>query len=466
MRKGGPHLVIAMSVIFVITSSWLVSASTQSIPEQLGLTAAIRWALQHNRDLAIAYNETEIALAKTAYTAVTCPTINFSATILDFAGDIDDIKLRDSTIQVQLQTRVDITENGRIDLTVPLTLRGDLKTASINTDIRNMLKPSISFTQKMLTPVKAERPASPSTPVSSLIAAQQKLVLDVAHAYYTLVKLLDHVELKSREYEIAREKLEMVKELEKPEVEIVRADTQVDTAYQSLLEAQETLRRAQLDFADLLAVPDAVISLEIEDNALTVEHERSDWTQLGVVESTAVQDAIYRLALAQANLADFLRDHKWDMTLASSYQPRTGANAIGYEFRASISVKRSLFPEDEPYRLAELELAVEKGELNVERAILRAERDVDTAYRKIETAKNRIRNLEERLVDASDGLEREKRRFQAGLSTALSTKELALMVRSIEVDLQHAEYDHVLAMWELYALTGMLSTKVGIGVGL
>ncbi len=424
----GTTAIIAMLILTQPTSLWAQAAELD-----LDLTGAIGMALESNRDWILTQEEMGVLEQRREYDAKTIPVISVSGTALDYAaGDLRSPSL-------QLQGRLDVTDNSRLELTIPVRMVDD----SIQ------IRPGISYTQDLFVPRQVERPVQPSSETEQILfSARQRLILDVGTAYYQVLRSVHELTLKKQDLHLAELQAQRVRELERPDVEALRADGEVDDARTALLRAEDALKDAALQFNDLLHadIPPEALDAVVAFQPLT--GDLAWWHGQGVHQHSQVLEAQYRLGLAEANAADFAADHGYAVALTSSYQERTTAGQTDYELRAAVTVRKTLYPVD-PVRSDELNLAVAKADLALEQAIMRAQREIETAYRQVKTIEDRIATLGERLDDARTSWSQEVLRYQAGLSTQLHVLELEYLVDTLSFDLLHAHYDHALAVAKL-----------------
>lgn len=412
----------------------LVSGSVFAKPLELDLQQAVRTALENNPSWLLTQDEVAVADRRQAYDAETRPTLSFSGTLLDYSSRDDRYPT------VQLTGRLDLTDNSRLELTAPLRLSDD--------GVR--MRPGISYTQDLFVPVPAERPVQPSSePEQVLFTQRQRLVLDVGIAYYEVLRSLHEQTVLERELDLAKLQAQKTRELERPEAEILRADNHVDEAQVSLQRAEDALDDAQRELRTILGTDSASFLLEEAVDFAPFAVDLAAWQAEAAARHPQVLEAEYRLAVAEANLADYDSDHGFDVSLSAIYQERTASSDTNYELRASVTVRRSLYPED-PVRRSELELAAAKAELALEQAVAGARREVEVAYRQVTNIEDRVRTLEQRVTDAHESLVQEERRFEAGLSTSFDVFELQLLVDTLGYDWLHAKYDHAVAVARLY----------------
>ncbi len=419
----------------------LLACATAGVAEagSLDLGAAVQLALANNRDWQLTQTEVSLAEQRREYDDKNLPIVSGSGVALDYAaGD-----WRSPT--VQFQGRMDLSDHSRLELTVPLRV----------VDGSVQVRPGISYTHDLFVPKQVERPVQPSSTAESILfSEQQQLILDVGRAYFQVLKAGHAHVIKEQELHLAELQAQRVRELERPDVEALRADQAVDDARAALQEAVEAEQTAQRQLLSLLDVDTWNQDPEQSVVFAAMERELSYWQDVGIPAHPQVLEGQYRLALAEANLADFAADHGYDVALSSSYQERTTAGQTDYELRAAITVRRTFYPVD-PLRSSELELAVAKAQLGLENAWVRAERDIETAYRQVRVIEARIETLDQRLTDARHSLLQEELRYQAGLSTQLEVLQLQYLVNELAYDLLHAQYDHKMAVAQLHVASSL-----------
>ncbi|NLY10088.1 MAG: TolC family protein [Firmicutes bacterium] len=427
------------SLILILVGLVFASTITSADVLVLDLNQAIDLALANNRQLALTRREVEYHNKKDEY-AKNRASLSVSGTAVEYGN-----KGFGSSLYVRGSYQ--INQASEISLTVPINYvyRDEL---SINPAI------TLNYQQKLFVP-KVKRPEPISTDV--LKNAESSLALDVAKAYYAIIKAQNLVKIAQNEYDIAKIKLDKAKRLERAELEIVKANSELGLAYQRVEDAKENLRQMRESFTCLLNLPDDMaFELQKDYHYEPINKELGFWQSVAVEVDIGLKNAVFHLKDVSADLEEYLKDHGWDITLTGKISIHQYENPLDFSknsLQAGLSFSRDLYPA-EPYKAEELELKVANAELALEKEIQRVKREIETRYRSILAIERQISSLTERLKDAYQGLEREQRRVEAGISTELEYEELSLAVLELETELHHLYLDHQIAIWELLFLCG------------
>jgi hypothetical protein len=446
----------------------LLAGSVSAAGVLLSLDEAVRLALRDNPDMRITRLEYDLAERKKAYEEKQRLGLDLSATIAEFRLDADKegaLHLPDWNSlrhpRGQLQLRWDITS--QLKLESGLTVATNLHNPSVT--VTPTLK--ISYATDLFQPKVPDLvPVYVLEEQNAVAQAETRLAYDVTSAFLTVLKRRQEAELVTAEREIAELKLLRARVQEKSEADILRAESDLADADESLTQALEAVYSAEINLAALLdvaSVADAELVFDIPYEP--IGDTLAQWLALGLANSSAVADAAVKLRDAEKRLLEIQADHGWKVSFSASYEAQKWpegnrpANRSEQEIRASVSVRNTLLPADK-FAVEEAELAVTKAQVALSSAVARAEREVDAVYRRLETIEERIVTLNDRLAEAYEALEREARRVQVGLATELDLKEVRLAGRVIEMDIVHAHYDHFLGRLELMNMCGMDYSEV------
>lgn len=444
-NKSSCLTIVALMLCCLLVSS---SPSVGEEKERLSLFDVIDLSFQNNPSYQIAVAEYELKRAREAYEEIKRPEITFTSRPI---GYWQEELQRPSG---EIHARYDLRDNLRVEVDFSFALEED----GLGFDS----KIGASYSSQLFAPtISIETEHRPIPIEQALERRKNQLLFDATRIYYQLLKEINQIEIQEKTLEISIHQLKRAKAQGQSEAEILYAESEVDKAREALNKAMYSALKAREDLASFIGIPTSAMEVApYYPPYKPILKPLEEWIGGAIDSSSLVHEQRRRLFDAEVSLAEALKDHGWDITLNLSHEYRpnlTGQREPSlneHDTRASLLLRRSLYPPPSSLHIQELTIAIMRAEVALEAEKNRAQRNMEDLFRRAMALEERIQHLEERIQEGEEGLQREMARVEAGLSTPLQRRELELVLAELFMDLEHAFWDHHLARWEMMVMSG------------
>ncbi len=464
--EGGIHLMTIRIVriffyFLIIISPLIIFAEETSLV--LSLDEAIRLALEQNSNLQSARDR-----------------ITNANIVLEAAKSEFTIKIRPE-ISGLFQEAGDLSQNYALRMSKKFHIGGELSWQTktwIDDSLENQYQTDLTIAYKqpllrgrgkLLTTeelISAER--STRSQYRSLILAQQQLMVNVATAYYGILRDQMLVEVNERALERANTLLQAAEAKLKiglaSKMDVFRAELQMLTAENGLVDAKESLENTKRRFNLLLGVDlgtEFVLSTTLEYNPITVDQDqliqRSLENRLEVQDAyESLSDAERRVKIAKQNLYPPL-DVSVQYTLSgegNAFEESLNLDDSYWGIGISSSFNLDFARDRATYQQAQLAYtgairSLQSVEQNVMLEVLQT-------ITNVKQAQARVYLQEQSVLQAEKQLELAELRYKKGLSDNIDIIDAEESLINAKTNYYSAIVQHLIAKMKLKQVTGTL----------
>lgn len=420
--------ILGLCTLFLIFTFYPVQVNAQQLTE-LTLTEAIELAFAENLEYQLALwelslNEREMDLNQR-------PTPEVSVNTRPIAKHLD------GTLQ---------SPSGEITLNMPisdhsnLTSKISMSLSSDNVDV----EPSgaISYDYSFFNPVETRE----ESVLDQRVVVDNSLILEVTDALISLAKSREGLDLAEFQFAYLEQSLTAAEVRNDTSQTLIlkqkvrTAEQQLDDLAMKIKEQNQALNRilgqSDIDFLPIILISDDQVVLESDK-----------LVQQALTNSNELINAINIQTKAQQQLAATQRSHGWDITadarLEWDFDLKNNPT-----WSMNLSASRDLFPPSLQQEKDELALA--KAEMEIENTEHKIISQTNQYLETIELLQDRYISINENIIEELQALEETKILYEAGLVTELELTKHQEDIASLNLDLQHNQYDYLSTLLRLF----------------
>lgn len=302
------------------------------------------------------------------------------------------------------------------------------------------------------------------TALGDLAATEAQTALQTRESYYNALLGLSLISSQEQNLAAAGQQLRVAQD--KFEVgtaaqfDVLRAQTTVSEAEQSLEEARNQARSAELNLNRLIAAPIAQDQQLVQPvTAPFPEEDVEALVDTALRQRGEVLAARARFAAAEAGIDIARSERRPQIGVAAGYQVvsnESPAQTTGLTFAATATL-----PIYEGGRIRanirQSTSARDESRANLEETLLTVEQDVRQQHLNLQTARQTIQTAESRLAQAQEAYQIATVRYEAGVGTAVEVADALATLAAARTNLDQARFNYNIAYARLQRALGVVT---------
>lgn len=300
--------------------------------------------------------------------------------------------------------------------------------------------------------------------VGSLAATEAQTALQTRETYYNALLAQSLIASQERNLAAARQHLGVAED--KFEVgtaahfDVLRAQTTVSEAEQSVEEARNQARSAILNLNRLIASPIAQDQQLVQPPMLPFPSDDVDALVKEALDQRGeVLAARAQFAAQEAGIEVARSERRPQIALAAGYQQVSRESPVlssGLTFTATASLP--IYEGDRiKSNVSQARSARDEARSNLEETLLEVEQDVRQQYLDLQTARKTISTAETRLTQAQEAYDISTVRYEAGVGTAVEVADALATLAAARTNLDQARFNYNIAYSRLQRALGLVT---------